>query len=156
MSKIQSDSFQRLSTFSCTPCSYSLQLLSRTKCQYLVLSPLRQTSRCPPNDRLPVDEEPIIPNLKSGTGSEHHTRKPSQHESTSIDLIMQVAYFATSANSSMANVANPTETSGIVGSQHFPWSGDIEWQELRPCPQKRKVRPVRFSENRGTNCTLSA
>ena len=114
MSKIQSDSFQRLSTFSCTPCSYSLQLLSRTKCQYLVLSPLRQTSRCPPNDRLPVDEEPIIPNLKSGTGSEHHTRKPSQHESTSIDLIMQVAYFGTGANSSMANVADQRPVGSLV------------------------------------------
>src|SRR5258706_3440712 len=41
MSKIQSDSLQKLSTFSSTLFSYSLQLPSRTKRQYLEPSPLR-------------------------------------------------------------------------------------------------------------------
>ena len=41
MSKIQSDSFRRLSTSSSTPCFYSLQPLSRTRRRYLVLSPPR-------------------------------------------------------------------------------------------------------------------
>ena len=41
MSKIQNDSLQKLSTFSSTLCSYSLQLPSRTKRQYLEPFPLR-------------------------------------------------------------------------------------------------------------------
>jgi hypothetical protein len=73
----------------------------------------------PETTDIPVDVEPVIPNLhKSGSGSKHHTRKPSVLEGTGIGPII----------ADPAQVA-PTETGGIVGGQHFPWSGDIEWAE---------------------------
>jgi hypothetical protein len=122
--------------------------------QPIAYGPVQQPQQAPaptprnvPNIPMPpettdvlVDEEPVIPNL---SGSKHHTRKPPLQEGTGIGPIMvdpvQVAYIPAGANPSMVNVADPTEAGGIVGGQHFPWSGDIEWPEQRPRPKKRSV-----------------
>jgi hypothetical protein len=97
----------------------------------------------PETTDVPVDEEPVIPNLKLGSGSKHHTRKPTLHESTGVGPIIvdpaQVAYIPTGANPSTMNVADPTETGGVVGGQHFPWSDDTEWPEQHLRPKKRSL-----------------
>ena len=88
----------------------------------------------PEKTDVPVDEGPVIPNLhKSGSGSKNHARMPTLLEGTGIGPIIadpaQVAYLPADPNASMANVANPTEISGIVGGQPFPWTGDTERAE---------------------------
>ena len=103
----------------------------------------------PETTDVPVDQEPVIPNLRSGSSSRHHVRKPTLHETTGIGPIIadpaqvaypaQVVYIPAGADPSMVNVADPTETGGIVGGQHFPWSGDTEWSEQRLHPKKRSL-----------------
>ena len=92
----------------------------------------------PETTDVPVDEGPVIPNLhKSGSGSKHHTRKPTLHlETAGINPIIADQYLPAGANAPMANVANSTETGVIVGGQHFPWPGDAEWAER---PKKRSL-----------------
>lgn len=86
----------------------------------------------PETTDVPVDQAPVIPNLhKSGSGSKHHTRKPTLLETAGINPMIAdpVQYLPAGGNAPMANVANPTETGGI------PWPGD-GWAER---PKKRSL-----------------
>jgi len=94
----------------------------------------------PETTDVPVDEEPVIPNLKSGSGSKHHTRKQTLYENTGMGpIIMDPAYIPAGGNPNTMNVVDPTETGGIVGGQHFPWADDDEWPDQRLRPKKRSL-----------------
>ena len=97
----------------------------------------------PETTDVPVDEDPVIPNLKSGGNARHYTRRPTLHESTSVGPIItdpaQVAYIPAGATPSMVNLADPTDAGGIVGGQHFPWPGERDWPEQRQRPKKRSI-----------------
>lgn len=89
----------------------------------------------PETTDVPVDLDPVIPNLKSGSNSKHYARKPTLHETTGIGPIIadpaQVAYIPAGANPSMVNLADPTEAGA--------WRGDLEWPEQRQRPKKRSL-----------------